>query len=189
MIDSNILFNTAQKIINESKGFQKFKIKITSKEDTRVEEGCAIICINPHDPIIQREDKEFTDFLIRKEVYKSELRKNSKLPEFLEDIMVNKRIIKEGYGDVVESYYFILMNDHMSINVDDDEKFFKVNIPWISFYGIDRYKSEYFKKLSRSFQSNDEIVEKNSKLIEFLKTPYIKLKEISEEVEKKDANT
>ena len=188
MIDSEFLFETARRIMNESKSFQKITIKITNKEDTRHDNGHAVVCINPTDPLILRGDKDFINLIVRKEIYKSELRKGERLPEFLEDILLNKRIIKEGLGDVLESYYYILMNDHMSFKVQDQEKFLKINIPWISFYGMDNYRSEYFKKLSKRFRDVDQFEEMNSKLLEYSKTPYVKLREICEEAEKIDAN-
>ena len=187
-IDSEKLFRKIDDILREINCFDKVKVKITSKEKTNIINKIPTLCINPKNVFISSGDEDHIDILIRKEIYRAEYRLRTIIPVFLEELLINKRLVKEGHGEKLESLYFIELFDFMTKEINDKEKYMKVNIPWLSFHGLDNGKAEDFKNILRRFETPAHIKDSTNNLFELSKTPYMKSQDIIKEVSSLNAD-
>ena len=117
--------------------FENIQLHVSSEDSIKVDGNNLVVLVDYHNAA---EGDRLKAFLLQ-QLGRAAIRKNVFLPQFLEEIFANRTIIKEGYGDSILYFYFYRLAGMKSTES------LEVDVPWLSFYGLDDYVSELFLEM------------------------------------------
>ena len=159
----------------------ELSFNLDHKDETRLDSGSATIYLNYRNPFIQSMDKKAIRILILRQLLRITLRKDRELPGIVEDILVNRAIIRKGYAEDLFYYYYLVLMEYEAAS-DEIESFINLNIPWLSFSGMDNYSSETLRKIAERINSKKELQDTTRALFDALKKDLLKNENMEEAV-------
>lgn len=167
-------FNTVLGEVPLEKFFDKIELNLGEKEDVIIAKRSAKILLNYKSQPIQNNDRKAIKILILHQLFHAITQQYMKpLPHMLEDVIINKDLIKRGYGDDLLYFYYIQMMKHPK-QIKDIEDFLELNIPWLSFFSLDDYNSEFLKRMINRFEDRKKYETKSTKLFSAMKKDMLK---------------
>jgi len=150
--------------------FDVIELLMDDKNSLLVNDDAVSISINYNDPIVQDKDKKGITALILHNLYHIISRDKYNLPElphFIEDAIANREMIANGLDDLVfyMSYLFLLRKRR----INNIEGYLGINTPWLSFYKLDNYNTEFLKSMLIKIKNRSEFEQAAKKLIEAMK--------------------
>ncbi|MFH0832232.1 MAG: hypothetical protein V1900_00720 [Candidatus Aenigmatarchaeota archaeon] len=127
----------------------------------------AAITIDYKDPFVQSCDEKAIKIIILRMLLKANLKKFMDVPEFIEDIIVNRKIAKK-FSDELFYYYYIIFSEHGK-GIEKLNDFIGMSLPWLSFHGIDNYSSDFFRETLYKFRYRKEFEMMTKNLFSMLK--------------------
>lgn len=94
------------------------------------------------------------------------------LPFFVSEVLVCRRIASFYQEDMMYSFVNEMLlsgkatSDRQSAPLS---KYISLNVPWLSFFGVDEYKWKYLKKLALKIFPDDELASQTKQLFSLLK--------------------
>lgn len=162
-------FNTVLVEVPLEKFFDKIELNIGAKEGVFIEKRSAKILLDHKNRYIQNSDRKAIKILILHQLFHAITRQYmKKLPHVIEDVIINKDLIKRGYGDDLLYFYYIHMVNHPK-HIENIEDFLELNIPWLSFFSLDSYNSEFLKKMTTRFEGIKKFESQSKKLFSVMK--------------------
>jgi hypothetical protein len=145
-------------------------LAINEKTSVFVADSKITITLDYNDSLIQEMDKKGIASLILHSLYHVITKDKynlAEMPHFIEDVLINREMIKDGYDDYVfySSYLFLLRKKHVS----SLEDYLMVNIPWLSFHGMNDYNSEFLKNMLLRIKNMEHYRDRARKLIDVMK--------------------
>ncbi len=142
--------------------FDEVELFLGNKDKVFAGKNKLVISLDCRNDFIQSRDKKATRAILLHQIFHGVSGKYLKgMPHFIEDIIINKEMIKRGYGDDLIYYYYLYLMGH-GATVADLEDFLNVNVPWLSFHSLDEYNSDFLKKIIARFRDKKRF-EKSSK--------------------------
>lgn len=93
-----------------------------------------------------------------------------KLPGFILVSFADKKIIREGFSREITRYYFCSLAARKK-RVESFGDFLDINLPWISFKGIDEYTSLFFRQSLGKFEYDERFESESGGLFSLLSRP------------------
>jgi hypothetical protein len=146
--------------------FDRLEFK-TGKDGVEFREGTVEISIDKNNRFLAERDVRATRILILQQLELARLKKNKILPDYIEKLVVNRRLAKKFSRDFFYLSYLLLIREKREI--DDMNKFLDINLLWLSFYGIDEYNSRFLFKMLNMFKYRKAFQEQTRKLFLVLK--------------------
>ncbi|MEM7819784.1 MAG: hypothetical protein QXD48_03065 [Candidatus Aenigmatarchaeota archaeon] len=164
---SNI-FDSIIKNFDFIQHFDSLEFHVRDKNIVKLYNNTALISIDYNNEIIQDRDERAIRSMILHQLYHLIIKRRYQIdmPHLIEDILINREMIKDGYGDDVFYIYYIYLIKKKEVDFND---FIIINIPWLSFYRFDKYNSEYLKDMIKRIKYKKEYEERTKKLFEILK--------------------
>lgn len=119
----------------------KISLQFGRRHDTILEDGRAIIRINPEDTVFQ--DADTINPFVFQEM--ARLTVKDALPQFLEDILCGRETAKRYPKEYFQLCYLEMLKCRQARNL---QEFLSVNRHWIIFYPTDRYNSDFLKRMA-----------------------------------------
>ena len=168
------VFNSILGEMALEKFFDKIEISIEEKDDSNINNRNAKISLDYRNPFIQNSDRRAIKILILHQIFHAITRQYVKpMPHVVEDVIINKELIKRGYGDdLLYFYYIYLVNHHKGVNNIED--FLHINVPWISFFSLDDYNSAFLKRIINKFENTKKFQKQSKKLVSVMKKDLLK---------------
>jgi hypothetical protein len=124
--------------------FDKIELHVRDEDKTLIEGNRCIAVLDYGDMFIQQMDAKGIRIIITRALFKAIIQEaNGRLPEMLEDLVVNREMIRKGFGDDLAYYYY---QKNMASVLSNREK----QVAWLSFYIDDKYNAEFFRSFDRS---------------------------------------
>lgn len=122
--------------------FNRIEFSLSDRDSVRIDDNCAIISIDASNAFVEENDEKAVKIMILRGILKAVLKKNGELPEIMEDIIVNRKIIQRGLGEELFYFYYILLTQ---------KRFdaFTANVPWLSFACHDNYNSQFLRQFAK----------------------------------------
>ncbi len=125
--------------------FSSVRFVIGTENKTEKAEDRITLVLDYNCMPIQERDESLIRIAILKSMLKAMLGEG--VPAFIENIVSDRIIIKEGLGDSLLLYYISMLQDNYNIaNLDG---FLEANALWISFYNTDKYNSDMLRGIIR----------------------------------------
>lgn len=121
--------------------FGRMELHLRDENKVMANEEAGIIVLDYNDVFIQAMDAKGTAVLIMRALFTLITREIcGSLPTVIEDIIANREMIRQGYGDALVYYYYQKnISEPRPSTAEDD-------VPWLSFYIDDRYNSDFFRQ-------------------------------------------
>ena len=150
-------------------GCNSFERLVFSLGEDNVEfkDSTAKISLDKNNIFIAEKDTRATRILILQKLELAFLRKHKKIPGYIENLIINRRIIKKFSKDFFYFSYLYLIKEEK--NVKDIDKFLNINLPWLSFHGLDDYNSNFSLKMLKIFKYRKAFQQQTRKLFLALK--------------------
>jgi len=183
-----IVSNIFDKCIKEL-GYQfldRVEFHLGKENKVKLEFPDAYIFLNYNNPFIQESDKKAIKIIILKKlIYLVIINKypNKKIPKFILEIISNRELIRKGYDKDLFYYYYLLLIQYEPHTVNELSTFMKINIPWLSYYGIDNYDSKTLKKLISIFKYRKEFELQTKKVFLTVKKDLLNEKRVDNAIE------
>ncbi len=121
--------------------FSSVRFVIGNENKTDKNNGRVTLMLDYDSTPIQEKDESLIRIAILKSILKVMLGEG--VPAFVENIVSDRIIIKEGLGDNLLLYYISMLQDNYNIaNLDE---FLEAYAPWIGFYSTDKYNSDILR--------------------------------------------
>lgn len=130
--------------------FERLEFSL-GEDRVEVEDHTAKISLDKDNTFIVERDTRVTRILILQKLELAFLRKYNKFPDYIENLIVNRRIVKRFGNDFFYLSYIYLIREER--NIKDMNKFLNINLPWLSFYGINDYNSRFLLKMLSMFKN------------------------------------
>jgi hypothetical protein len=128
------------------------------------------IGINVDDQLILLKDVEITKYKLLHQIFHAIIRSYGiRTNHWLEDILVNREILKSGFTKEYFYFSYVKIVHYESPGKTDMQGFLRVNIPWLSFYSIDKYNSLFFLHVIDKFNFDPSLKEKTKSLFDVTK--------------------
>jgi hypothetical protein len=141
---------------------------VRDRNIAKLHEMNAIISVDYDDPFVREGDEKGMRALLLHSIYHIIIRKryDVSMPHFIEDILINRQMILDGYADDVfyVAYIYLLGKKHANF-VD----FLAISIPWLSFYGLDNYSSEFLQEMMKMIKYDRSYDKRVTRLFDSLK--------------------
>jgi len=127
----------------------------------------------------EHNDRRGMKILVLKHIFMIDAKiKFKDYPKFLAELDAYRKIIKNGFSEELYYYFFIhLMKKDKHVKTLND--YIDINIPWLSFYKLDDYISDFFKEFAKKFKIAFRCKTK-SKIIRFMKNYETNTEKINE---------
>lgn len=140
-----------------------FSLEFKDKLDLIFSNAC--LSLNYNNPFIQNKDKKAIRILILQKLLCLIFRRGYKsMPELIEEVVINREIIRKGYGNDLFYYYYLFLLEYETHIINTMDIFLKVNVPWLSFSGLDDYYADFFKEMVNRFKQKKEFEVKTKEL-------------------------
>ena len=123
----------------------------SGKDAVEVDDKNAKIAIDKDNIFIKERDSRAARILILQKLELAFLKKRKRPPDYIEKLIVNRRLAKKFGKDLFYFYYVFLTREKKEIK--DMDNFLELNLPWLSFYGVDKYNSSFLLKMLDSFEN------------------------------------
>jgi len=145
---TNVVSKIFDEILKEVAYFLKFdtiKLEFKNEFKSEIEGNNALIYLDYKNDFIQNSDEKAIRFLILKQFfYIFVTRKiDKKLPKFIEDLMIGREILKNGYSKELSYFYYAALTNTKIRSKND---ILYANLPWLIFYKTDNFNYDLFKK-------------------------------------------
>jgi hypothetical protein len=141
---------------------------VRDKNVAKLHDMNAIISVDYDDHFLRENDEKGMRSLILHSLYHIIIRKryDVNIPHFIEDILINRQMIADGYSDYVfyPAYIFLLKKKEA-----DFHDFLAINIPWLSFSGTDNHNTEFLKEMIKKIKYDKMYEKRVTRLFESLK--------------------
>jgi len=137
------------------------------KDRVEVENSAANISLDKNNSFIAERDARATKILILQKLELALLRKYKRVPDYIENLITNRRIIKKFGNDFFYFSYISLIKEER--DVKDMDKFLSINLPWLSSYGIDDYASRFLLRMLNMFKHRKVFQQRTRRLFLALK--------------------
>ena len=137
------------------------------EDRVEVEDSAARISLDKNNSFIAERDARATKILILQKLELALLRKYKRVPDYIENLITNKRITKKFGNDFFYFSYLFLLKEER--DVKDMDKFLSINSPWLSFYGIDDYASRFLLRMLNIFKHRKVFQQRTRRLFLALK--------------------
>lgn len=128
------------------------RVEFSLGEDlVEVKDSTAMISLDKNNLFITEKDTRAARILILQNLELAFLRKYVRIPDYIEKLIVNRRIVKRFSDDFLYFSYLFLNKEEKDIR--DMDKFLNINLPWLSFYGGDDYNSRFLLKTLDIFKN------------------------------------
>ncbi len=129
--------------------FEKIELNIRDTTTSIVEDDNALVCIDYNSPVVAEKDKKGVSMLVYRELFR--LMFKFDLPRSVEDVIIDKELVKRGFGDGLFYLYYVSMMNKNHVTIED---YINLNIPWIVFNKQDPYNSDFMKKLAKKLSKS-----------------------------------
>ncbi|MBI2971087.1 MAG: hypothetical protein HYY37_01565 [Candidatus Aenigmarchaeota archaeon] len=129
--------------------FNGISISLCEKDAIELSDDAAKIHVNYYRREILEKDERAISIVLISSLLKAELRKVMQAPAPVEDVFVSRKIAKTHQQDLF--YYWYLSLLYHQPKIATMEAFIGINIPWLSFYGIDDYDAEFLMNMVSRF--------------------------------------
>jgi len=137
--------------------FDEMEFHIRDENKAVVSDNKCLIVINYNDFFVQHVDKRGISVLILRLFFKCIFRLSTeRMPEIIEDIIVNRKMIRKGYGDDILFYYY---EKNLGATAKTSLEELALSVAWLSFYGLDSYNSDLFARKTRKFPEINNLIE------------------------------
>lgn len=141
---------------------------VRDKNIAKLHDMNAIISIDYNDQFLRENDDKGMRSLILHGLYHIIIKKryDISIPHFIEDILINRQMIADGYSDYVfyPAYLFLLHKKEV-----DFHDFLTINMLWLSFSGLDDHNAEFLKEMVKKIKYNKTYEKRVTRLFEYLK--------------------
>jgi len=137
------------------------------EDNVEVNDSTVKISLDKNNGFVTEKDTRATRILILQKLGLAFLRKYKKIPDYIENLIVNRGITKKFSRDFFYFSYIYLIKEEK--DVKDMDKFLNINLPWLSFYGIDDYESRFFLRTLNIFKHRKVFQQRARKLFLALK--------------------
>jgi hypothetical protein len=146
---TDVVSKIFDEILKEVAYFLKFDsitLEFKNEFKSEIESNNASIYLDYKNVFIQNSDEKAIRFLILKQFfYLSITRKiDKKLPKFIEDLIVGREMLKNGYSKELSYFYYAYLVNSQKIKNKSDILY--ANLPWLIFYKADIFNYNLFKK-------------------------------------------
>ncbi len=136
--------------------FSRLELHIRDENKLLLKDDACIMVLDYNDPLIQQSDSKGIAILVLRTLFKAIYREShGEAPEAIEDIAINREMVKKGYGNDLAYYYYTHYYTHRAKGPLKDD------IAWLSFHLQDKYNAELFR--------NKKPAEERKEAIESLK--------------------
>ncbi|MBI2075764.1 MAG: hypothetical protein HYT72_00760 [Candidatus Aenigmarchaeota archaeon] len=134
--------------------YDTLEISFGGKNSVRITDSAVFISLDKSNDFLMERDEKAIKALVLKLVALAGTRRLAINVPFLEEILSDRELIKDGFGDELFYYYYLsLANAEKSAGF---EKFLEISIPWLSFAGLDDSYSSFLFNLSKIFNYRKE---------------------------------
>ena len=165
-------------LISDSQFLDRIDFYLGKEEKINLILSNAYISLDYNNPFIQSKDERAIRIIILNKLLHLNFRRSYNLSYPIEDILVNREIIKRGYGDDLFYYYYLFLLEYKTQRIKEMEFFLKINTTWLSFFPSDNYYSAFLRKMINSFKYRKQFVNKTKKLFLALKKDLLKDKNL-----------
>jgi len=124
--------------------FDRIELNIRDTTVSVVEDQSAVVCIDYNSPVVAEKDRRGTTMLIYRELFRLMFKFDT--PKIVEDVIIDKELVKRGFGDDLFYLYYITMMNKRHVTLKDH---IELNLPWIVFNKNDKYNSDFMKRLAK----------------------------------------
>ncbi|GEM_PF-3783482 len=115
--------------------FSKIELHVRDENRMLLKEDACIILLDYNDVFVQQMDPKGISIMILRMMFRAIYREtHHEMPEAIEEIAVNREMVKKGYGNDLAYYYYT----HKGKGPLKDD------IAWLSFHLQDKYNAELF---------------------------------------------
>ena len=152
---SRLILNTLGMSIRKIEPFYNvLEIGFGDKNSVKISDSAISISIDKSNAFLMEKDEKAIKAIVLKLVALAEAKRLGISVPFVEEIVSNRELIKDGCGDELFYYYYLqLSNDEKEA---DFEKFLEISIPWLSFATLDASHSDFLFDLSKTFNYRKE---------------------------------
>lgn len=152
---SRLILNTLGMSIRKIEPFYDvLEIGFGDRNSVKISDSAISISIDKSNAFLMEKDEKAIKAIVLKLVALAEAKRLGINVPFVEEIVSNRELIKEGCGDELFYYYYLqLSNDEKDA---DFEKFLEISIPWLSFAALDASHSSFLLDLSKTFNYSKE---------------------------------
>lgn len=142
------IFDDAVKEIAPFLKFNTITLELKNDFNSKMADNSATVYLDYTNDFIQNTDEKAIRFFILREFFKIFVKKKNgiNIPEFVEELIVNREMVKNGYANEVSYFYYAILARKPKIKSKED--FLYINLPWLIFYEKDEFYCSFFKKLS-----------------------------------------
>ena len=135
--------------INFPWNLEKIIFSLSNKNDSNFNYPNAEIFLNPK---IRKQEESVIKLIIFKEIFSLLIKiKNMESGiRFIDNIIANREMIKNGFGDYYLNYAYVKL--FRPIEIENFHTFLTLNLPWISFSGLDNFNSVFLKDMVKKFK-------------------------------------
>lgn len=166
--------------------FEKIELHLQKEDKIKMDFPNAYIFLNYNNPFIQSSDKKAIKIIILRQIISlviSSKYMDKKIPGFILEIMTNREVIKKGLGKDLFYYYYLYLIQYEPNKILELSTFLQINIPWLSYFGVDNYDSRTMKKIINSFEYIKEFESTTRDLFLAVKKDLLKEKSLEKAIE------
>ncbi|MBI4019252.1 MAG: hypothetical protein HY364_03265 [Candidatus Aenigmarchaeota archaeon] len=172
-----LIFDAAAGAINKHFNFRKVRITSGSENLARIDGDELMLTLNVKDPFVS--EPSYAALIAVRETYLAMYGRDG-LPA---DLLANRSVIRDGMGKELAGYYFFLLMERKNKNASTLREFVELNVPHLSFAGLDEGQADIFRDIVESFTVPPEAKKKTERLFLLCRDAYRNYEELRKEAE------
>ncbi|MBS3054429.1 MAG: hypothetical protein J4431_02750 [Candidatus Aenigmarchaeota archaeon] len=170
-----LIFDAVAGAVNRHFNFRKVRISSGPENGARIDGDELLLTLNVKDPFLA--EPSYAALVAVRETYLTMYGRDG-LPA---ELLANRSVIRDGMAKELAGYYFFLLTERKDRNASTLREFVELNVPHLSFAGLDEGQADIFRGLAESFTAPPDAKKKTERLFLLCRDPYRNYEELKKE--------